>query len=83
VSRGMPRRSGRPPAGAQPGERVKDYPQLSLRLPPESKAQLRALSVVKALPQWRVVLEAIDCLVRTLSEGERQLILEIVKRRRR
>ncbi len=79
----MPRRSGRPPAGAQPGERVKDYPQLSLRLPPESKAQLHALSVLKAQPQWRVVIEAIDCLVRTLPEGERQQILEIVKRPRR
>lgn len=77
------RRSGRPPAGAQPGERVKDYPQLSLRLPPEAKAQLHALSIVKARPQWRVVIEAIDCLVRALPEGERQQLLEIVRRPRR
>ena len=27
------RRIGRPPAGARDGEKVKDYPQLSIRLP--------------------------------------------------
>src|SRR5262249_34794030 len=29
------RRAGRPPAGAREGEKVKDYPQLSIRVPVE------------------------------------------------
>ena len=36
-------RIGRPPAGARAGERVKDYPQLSVRLPDEVKARLNPL----------------------------------------
>src|SRR4051812_35974656 len=31
------RRAGRPPAGAKEGEKVKDYPQLSIRVPVEFK----------------------------------------------
>ena len=48
------RRAGRPPAGAREGEKVKDYPQLSIRVPAEIKAKLQALSLVSAQPQWRV-----------------------------
>ena len=33
------RRAGRPPAGARDGEKVKDYPQLSIRVPLEMKAR--------------------------------------------
>src|SRR6185436_2436676 len=40
------RRAGRPPAGAKEGEKVKDYPQLSIRVPVEFKARLNALSAV-------------------------------------
>ena len=47
------RRIGRPPAGARAGEKVKDYPQLSIRLPGEVKAKLQALSLISARPQWR------------------------------
>jgi len=52
---------GRPPAGAKHGERVKDYPQLSIRVPLEFKARLNALSAVTGLSQWRVIMEAINC----------------------
>ena len=55
------RRAGRPPAGAKEGEKVKDYPQLSIRVPVEIKARLNALSAVTGLAQWRVIVEAIDC----------------------
>ena len=48
------RRAGRPPAGAREGEKVKDYPQLSIRVPVEMKARLNALSAVTGLAQWRV-----------------------------
>lgn len=55
------RRAGRPPAGAKTGERVKDYPQLSIRVPVEFKARLNALNAVTGLAQWRVIVEAINC----------------------
>ena len=68
------RRAGRPPAGARDGERVKDYPQLSIRVPVEFKARLNALSAVTGLAQWRVVVEAINCLFRALPPSDRELV---------
>ena len=74
------RRSGRPPAGTLPGERVKDYPQVSLRIPPALKAQLSALAILRAKPQWRILIDAIDCLMRDLSDSERRTLQEIANR---
>jgi predicted DNA-binding protein len=68
------RRAGRPPAGAREGEKVKDYPQLSVRLPIEMKARLNALSAVTGLAQWRVIVEAIDCLFSGLPPNDRALV---------
>ena len=68
------RRVGRPPAGAREGEKVKDYPQLSIRLPIEMKARLNALSSVTGLAQWRVVVEAIDCFFSELPDNDRELV---------
>jgi predicted DNA-binding protein len=76
------RRIGRPPAGARDGEKVKDYPQLSIRLPAEVKAQLHALSVIESRPQWRVISDAIDCYARGRSDAERRLITELAGRSR-
>jgi len=73
------RRSGRPPAGAQPGEKVKDYPQVSLRIPPDVKSQLHALSILNGKPQWRILIDAIECLVRALPDSDRRRVLEIAK----
>ena len=81
-SRKRHRRIGRPPAGARAGEKVKDYPQLSIRLPGDIKAKLQALSVVSARPQWRIITEAIDCYVRERPEAERRMIEELVSRAR-
>jgi len=75
------RRIGRPPAGAREGEKVKDYPQLSIRVPDEVKARLQALSTVKARPQWRIIAAAIDCYLRERPVGERKLILDMVNKR--
>jgi predicted DNA-binding protein len=77
-----PRRIGRPPAGARAGEKVKDYPQLSIRLPADVKAKLQALSLISARPQWRLVSEAIDCYLGMLSEEEQRRVGEIVGRAR-
>src|SRR5438094_6523133 len=67
-------RAGRPPAGAKLGERVKDYPQLSIRVPVEMKARLNALSIVTGLSQWRLVVEAIDCFFSDLPPTERKRV---------
>jgi predicted DNA-binding protein len=68
------RRAGRPPAGAKQGERVKDYPQLSIRVPLEFKARLNALSAVTGKAQWRVVVEAINCFREELPVSDRELV---------
>jgi predicted DNA-binding protein len=68
------RRAGRPPAGAREGEKVKDYPQLSIRVPIEMKARLNALSAVTGLAQWRLIVEAIDCFFHDLPDTDRELV---------
>jgi len=70
----LKRRIGRPPAGARAGEKVKDYPQLSIRVPMEMKARLNALSAVTGLAQWRVIVEAIDCFLHDLPQTDRDLV---------
>jgi hypothetical protein len=75
------RRIGRPPAGAG-GARVKDYPQLSFRLPAEVKAKLHALSVVVSRPQWRIITEAIDCYLRARPDSERRMVDDLAGRSR-
>ena len=77
-----PRRKGRPPAGARAGEKVRDYPQLSIRVPLEAKLKIGALSVMQSRPQWRVVLEAIECVIDALSESDQRKVQELVKRSR-
>jgi predicted DNA-binding protein len=77
------RRVGRPPAGAKDGEKVKDYPQLSVRVPIEFKARLNALSAVTGLAQWRVIVEAINCLFHDLPPGDRALVDGLSERFRR
>jgi len=76
------RRIGRPPAGARDGEKVKDYPQLSIRLPGEVKAKLHALSLVTSRPQWRIITDAIDCFLRDRSDAERRLVEDLAGRSR-
>jgi predicted DNA-binding protein len=76
------RRIGRPPAGAREGEKVKDYPQLSIRLPTEVKAKLQALSLLASRPQWRIITDAIDCYIRERSDSERRMVEELVGRSR-
>ena len=76
------RRVGRPPAGARAGEKVKDYPQLSIRLPTEVKARLQALSLIASRPQWRIITDAIDCYLRDRPAAERAMVDQIVRRAR-
>jgi len=76
------RRIGRPPAGAREGEKVKDYPQLSIRLPIEVKARLQALSLIASRPQWRIITDAIDCYLKDRPEAEQRMVTELVGRSR-
>ena len=77
------RRIGRPPAGAREGEKVKDYPQLSIRLPADVKAKLQALSLIASRPQWRIITDAIDCYMRERTDAERRIVDELVGRSKR
>jgi hypothetical protein len=76
------RRIGRPPAGAREGEKVKDYPQLSVRLPVDVKAKLQALSVISGRPQWRLLTDSIECLLRQRPDAEQRMVEELVGRSR-
>jgi len=75
-------RVGRPPAGARAGEKVKDYPQLSIRLPQDAKAKLHALSLIGSRPQWRIVTDAIDCYLGQRPDSERRMVDDLVGRSR-
>jgi predicted DNA-binding protein len=55
---------------------VRNYPQVSFRLPPEIKTQLNALSAVTAIPQWRVITAALACFFRERSTLEQREVIE-------
>jgi len=78
----MRKRIGRPPAGTRPGEKVSQYPQISLRLPPEIKETLGAISRVQRKPQWRVVIAAIDCYLGRMTANEREFVRKAIPQRR-
>ena len=61
---------------------MKDYPQLSIRVPADVKAKLQALSVISARPQWRLITDAIECYLKTQSDHERLLVDELIGRSR-
>jgi hypothetical protein len=73
------RRPGRPPAGEQ-GERVKDYPQVSVRLPRDTRAKLIALSRIRKQPQWRLIVDSVECYLRDLPEDERRNVERAAQR---
>ena len=73
-------RVGRPPAGDR-GERVKDYPQVSFRLPKLSRDKLVALSKVRKQPQWRLIVESVECYLRDLPRSEQMQINKMVTRK--
>ena len=78
--RPQPRRVGRPTAGARAGEKVKDYPQLSVRVPPDIKVRVAALSAVRRTSQWHIITDAIECYFRDLPSAEQSVVEELVRR---
>jgi hypothetical protein len=56
----LSRKAGRPPGGVD-GQRVRDYPQVSIRVPPKLYDQLAALSRTTGLSRLEIFVRAIDC----------------------
>jgi predicted DNA-binding protein len=72
------KRIGRPPAGER-GERVKDYPQVSVRLPRVVRDRLLALSQLRSQPQWRLIVDSVECYLRDLAPEERREVERLVR----
>jgi hypothetical protein len=77
------RRLGRPPNGARPGEKVSEYPQISIRVPPEVERLLKALCDATSETQWRVVGRALLTYADRLSPATRASISEARETARR
>jgi predicted DNA-binding protein len=75
----MAKRRGRPPAGPKGQARV-TMRQISARLPDETCAQLKALSVVLQTSQADVIARAIAALEQALSETDQRLATLLRKR---
>lgn len=70
------RKRGRPRGGVRPGERLRDYPVLTVRMPPDTRAMFAALCTRKRVPRWMMLRHLIVCFVRNLPPKERRRILE-------
>jgi len=65
------RKAGRPPGGVD-GWRVRDYPQVSIRVPPKLYAQLAALGRSTGLSRLEIFIRAIDCYESQLRSQRRR-----------
>jgi hypothetical protein len=65
------RKAGRPPGGVN-GQRVRDYPQVSIRVPPKLYAQLAALTRSTGLSRLEIFVRALDCYEQSLRPQRRR-----------
>jgi len=65
------RKAGRPPGGVN-GQRVRDYPQVSIRVPPKVYAQLVALTKETGLSRLEIFMRAITCFEHSLRTERRR-----------
>jgi hypothetical protein len=65
------RKAGRPPGGVN-GQRVRDYPQVSIRVPPKLYAQLATLTQRTGMSRLEIFIQAIDCFESSLRAGHRR-----------
>jgi len=65
------RKAGRPPGGVD-GQRVRDYPQVSIRVPPKLYAQLAQLTRVTGLSRLEIFIRALDCYESSLRSQRRR-----------
>lgn len=70
---------GRPPSGPE-GERVSEYPKLTVRIPPDTKRKLLALSAMRGEQAWKLVDEAVRAYIDGLPADERRLLSQIAAR---
>ena len=75
TSDSKPRRRGRPPGGIRAGEKLRDYPTITLRVPPRTRRMLRALCARKRLPAWLMIRLLVSCFVRHLPPRERRWVI--------
>ncbi len=71
--------AGRPPSGPD-GERVSDYPRLTIRIPHATKDQLESLSILKRCQVWRLVDRAVLDYIKGLSGDDRKALAEFSSR---
>jgi hypothetical protein len=65
------RKAGRPPGGVD-GQRVRDYPQVSIRVPPKRYAQLAALTRSTGLSRLEIFVRALECYEESLRAQRRR-----------
>ena len=74
------KKRGRPPGGDQPGERVVDYPQLSVRVPRATLRKLRAAATVQHLSHAKVLADAVDRYLDALQPDQKTLVEGLLRR---
>jgi CheY-like chemotaxis protein len=74
------KKRGRPPGGDRPGERVVDYPQLSVRVPRETLRTLRAAATVERLSHSKVLANALDRYLDAMPADQRRLVEGLLRR---
>jgi hypothetical protein len=67
------RKAGRPPGGVN-GQRVRDYPQVSIRVPPKLHAQLATMTRQTGLSRLEIFMRAIDCLEHSMRASRRRTL---------
>jgi hypothetical protein len=73
------RKRGRPRGGVRRGERLRDYPVLTVRIPPDTRALFAALCLRRRVPRWLMMRHLIICYVRRLPASERRRIVQSSK----
>ena len=73
------RGAGRPPTGSH-GERVSDYPRLTVRIPRGTKNRLELLSTLRGVPVWKLLDTAVLAYIEQLPEDERRDVARLSKR---
>jgi hypothetical protein len=70
---------GRPRGGVRPGERLRDYPTMTVRVPPETRAMLKALCASEQLPAWQMIRHLVVCFIRDLPPHQRRAVMRDAK----
>jgi hypothetical protein len=74
------KKRGRPRTGPE-DSRVSDYPRVMLRLSPDVATQLKAWSVVRDRPVWRLIEEAVLQGIKAEPAEIRDLVRKVAQRR--